>query len=78
MSVDHAELMCAVDSLNYDFEARKGILNIAHMHAVDAGGCFRLFEGIDKNVQVIEIVAGGKPDSAYVKANGEWELRTPR
>lgn len=73
MTVYRNDLVCEVLSLTYDFEKRYGRLNIPALQSTDLGGCTELFQQIDPDVSVIEVLAGGKLNNLYKREESEWE-----
>lgn len=73
MPVARKDLVCEVSFLSYDFDTQKGVLRMAPNQSCDMGGCIRLFESIDPNVQWIETFAGGKSDSIFKRGKEGWE-----
>jgi hypothetical protein len=64
--------LCYAHKLDYDFEQRHGRLYLGgypHGPAV-----IELFEAIDPRVVRVDTFEGERPDSAYVKEEGEWRL----
>lgn len=60
-----ARLICGVRSLEYDFDERTGILRLPGLHCCDMQGAIDLFSAIDKEVRLIKVFSGPKPDTTY-------------
>lgn len=73
----HAGLMCDVESLTYDYNARRGTVHFAPVNVCDMSGCVRLFTAIDENAEDIQTFSGGERDTRYVKQRGEWTAIDP-
>lgn len=73
MPVTRKDLMCEVANLAYDFDSRKGTLNLAPGHCCDMEGCINLFTKIDPDVQFIETYSGEEPDTVYRRKGNDWE-----
>lgn len=68
----------AVRSLAYDFVPRHGTLYMAPGSWCDIVDCIRFFARIDPQVQVIETIAGEKPDTSYHRlGDGRWRACDP-
>ncbi|WP_425963806.1 hypothetical protein [Rhizobium nepotum] len=72
MAYYHEKIMCDVESIKYNFETKRGVLEISEGHSTDGGGTLETFKAIDPDVQEILILAGGKPDFFYSFAANGW------
>ncbi|MBP2611424.1 hypothetical protein [Agrobacterium pusense] len=72
MAYYHTKIMCDVESLKYDFETKRGVLEIADGHATDAGGTVEVFQAVDPDVEEILVLAGGRPDILYRPGADGW------
>lgn len=68
----HCGLGSYVNSIKYDWHDCYG--QIWAGGPVDMSGSIKLFEAIDKRVKFICAYLDGKPDVAYRKCNGKWEV----
>ena len=74
------DLSCHVRRLTYDFIERRGVLELPPMNCANMGGCIRIFEQIDPQVEIIETIAGEGGtgwDGTYVKDGGTWRSVKP-
>ncbi len=71
--VDDDRLMCAVQSLTYDFRSKTGHLRLEDGHCTDATGCIRFFEQIDPAVETVVTWSGTRRDTSYQRSErGDW------
>lgn len=70
--VFHLGLQTHVYCIEYNWHERYG--QIWARGPVDMSGAIRLFMGIDKGVELICAYLDGKPDVAYRRRNGLWEV----
>lgn len=76
--VQRDDVMCRVQRLEYDFEARTGYLYLPPHNCVDMTGCIDLFTALDPDVQHIRTMAGRREDTGYLRgADGEWHSYAP-
>jgi hypothetical protein len=73
MAVLDERLQCEVNSLSYDFNMRRGTVDIADAHSADGDGTLALFTAIDGSVTEILITVAGTANTVYRKRNGGWE-----
>jgi hypothetical protein len=72
----HAEMLCYVETISYDFEHRGGQVWISSGGCTDMGGCIGFFKKIDPNVTRIRTFSDERPDTSYFKNDaGQWEAR---
>lgn len=72
----HAEMMCFVETISYDFEHKRGQVWITSGGCTDMGGCTAFFERIDPLVTRIATFSDDRPDTQYFKNElGKWEAR---
>jgi hypothetical protein len=70
-------LCCSVRSVAYDFESRKGRLDMLPGCCCDMGGCILLFRAIDPEARRLETYAGDLRDTVYERDNQDrWRART--
>jgi hypothetical protein len=63
---------------SYDFAGYRGTLHMAADSCCDMVDCVRFFARIDPQVQLIETIAGEKPDTSYHRLHdGRWRARDP-
>ena len=72
MAIYRSDLMCEVAAITYDFDEKRGHVDIAANQSCDMGGCLALFRSIDPTVRLITVSAGGKQDGFFKLVDGEW------
>ena len=75
--MQHSGLMCQVDRIEYDFEARKSTIHMPEGNCTDMAGAIALFVQIDKSVGRIETYEAGRPDTFYSRVGEEWAATLP-
>ena len=65
-------VQCEVHALWYDFQARRGVLNLPPGTCTGMDGCIELFTAIDPEVRLIETVSGTVRDTTYERRDGTW------
>ena len=70
--VFHQGLQTWVFRISYDW--LQGFGEIWARGPVDMSGSIRLFEKIDKGVEIIVAYLNDEPDTCYRKRNGKWEF----
>lgn len=72
MPVQRMDLMCRVQRLSYDFDAKAGALHMEEGDCCDQNGCTALFKAIDPDVKRIEAWSGRVRDIVYVRTTDGW------
>jgi hypothetical protein len=76
--IHNKQLQCEVESIEYDFQTRSGIVRMPWMNCTDMMGCIRLFEAIDPEVRSIQTLEAGHPDTQYIRMpSGKWQAQRP-
>lgn len=72
------QLACFVKSISYDYDAKRGRLNMEERNCCDMSGCIDLFTRIDPDVNRIHTYTGNTPDTYYIHKRGEWTAHLKR
>lgn len=72
------QLACYVKSISYDYDAKRGRLNMEEGNCCDMSGCIDLFTRIDPDVNRIHTYAGKMPDTDYIHKHDKWTARSKR
>jgi hypothetical protein len=67
--------MCNVDRVEIDVTNRRAFLYLDKDNSPDMRSTIACFSSADPEVEVIWIVADGKPEYCYVKGESKWEAR---
>lgn len=68
----HFLLACGAKQLSYDYQTRKGTLQIPALHVTDMSGCVTLFSIIDPRVAEIDVRSEDGDRMRYVRDGDGW------
>jgi hypothetical protein len=71
--VYRADTQCYVETLQYDFTTREGVLKMGDDSCADMMGCVRLFQSIDPEVTLISTFNKSGPDTRYAYEGNSWK-----
>jgi hypothetical protein len=71
------DFQCYAKSVGYDFEKKRGTLNMAEHECCDMSGCIAFFTKIDPDVKRIDTFSGAVPDTIYKRFGRKWLAITP-
>lgn len=71
----HPGLKCQVESIQYNFLDKEGILYMPSHNCCDMDGCVSFFKSIDENVCKIQTFTDKQPDMCYVLTDSGWTAR---
>lgn len=75
-----ADTQCYVETLQYNFSTKQGLLRMGDDSCTDMMGCIRLFQAIDPEVKtILTHQSGGELDTCYVRNGGfdDWKAYFP-
>ncbi len=66
-------VMCNVSEIRINVDTKQGCLFLPEMNYPDMSSTIRCFTSVDPEIEVIETFVDGKPDTMYIKIDGEWQ-----
>jgi hypothetical protein len=66
------DVQCVVEKLEYDFDAKIGVLQLGEHDCTDMSGCIALFKKIDPDVVEIRTFAAKRKDTSYHFDGQQW------
>ena len=74
-SVQHDELMCAIERAEFEFTRRIVHLFLPDLNCTDQGGAVRFSERVMPDVQQIVVYQDGREDYRYLRVGERWKCR---